>query len=83
MWTDDETNLAPYTNAIAGQPYQDFAAQLKAAQGGAWVQDPTVLLDNFVAAPSQTSHSVTIQIFWKSTGGDVHSYVTSGVIGQN
>src|SRR5439155_1695976 len=41
MWTDDEANLDVYSSTIAGQPYKDFAAQLKAAQGGAWVQDPT------------------------------------------
>jgi hypothetical protein len=55
-----------------------------------------VLLDNFSggAAPSNTSHGVTIQVFWRSETGDfnnscaggaikVHSYTTSGVIGQN
>jgi type IV pilus assembly protein PilV len=94
MWTDDVTNLAPYSSAVAGQPYQDFATELKAAQAGAWVQDPTVLIDNFTAgaaAPSLTSHAVTIQIFWRSETGDpicasgvkCHSYTTSGVIGQN
>src|ERR1700756_3364794 len=63
MWTDDEAALAAnYTSASAGQPYQDFAAELKAAQGGAWVDDPVVVIDTFAAAPSSTSHSVTIQI---------------------
>jgi Tfp pilus assembly protein PilV len=95
MWTDDETSLATnYSSTLAGQPYKDFAAELKSAQGGAWVQDPVVLIDNFAAAPSQTSHSVTIQIFWQSYTGDFspacaggtvkcHSYTTSGVVGQN
>jgi len=95
MWTDDESNLtANYDSTLGGQPYLDFAAQLKAAQVGAWACDPTVSIDNFVAAPSQTSHSVTIQIFWQSETGEalagcangavkVHSYTTSGVVGQN
>src|SRR2546426_12764713 len=40
MWADDETKLDNYSNAVNGQPYKDFAAQLKGAQGGAWVADP-------------------------------------------
>jgi type IV pilus assembly protein PilV len=95
MWIDDEANLnANYDSTLGGQPYLDFSAQLKAAQGGAWACDPTVRIDNFVAAPSQTSHSVTVQIFWRSETGEtvagcaagavkVHSYTTSGVVGQN
>ena len=93
MWTDDEANLDVYSSTIAGQPYKDFAAQLKAAQGGAWVQDPTVLIDNFIAAPSKTSHSLTILICWRSETGEIsaacgntfkaHNYTTSAVVGQN
>ena len=91
MWTDSETNLAVYTSAIAGQPYKDFAAELKATQAGAWACDPTVQLDNFAAAPSNTSHSVNIAIYWHSETGDVsaacpvkhHTYTTSGVVAQN
>jgi type IV pilus assembly protein PilV len=96
MWTDDEKNLDIYTSPTPGQPYTDFAALVKSTQGGAYACDPTVLLDNFTggAAPSKTSRSVTIQIFWLSETGDfnnscakstvkVHSYTTSGVIGQN
>lgn len=95
MWTDDEAALAAnYSSASAGQPYQDFAAELNAAQGGAWVQDPVVVFDTDipVAAPSSTSHSVKIQIFWRSEAGDrtcagntvkCHSYTTSVVVGQN
>jgi hypothetical protein len=90
----DPTFTANYDSTLGGQPYLDFAAQLKAAQAGAWACDPTVRIDNFVAAPSQTSHSVTIQIFWQSETGEalagcangavkVHSYTTSGVVGQN
>lgn len=94
MWTDNEANIsANYDSTLGGQPYKDFAAQLKATQAGAWACDPTVTIDNFVAAPSNTSHSVTIQIFWGSETGEVaagcaagvkvHSYTTSGVVGQN
>jgi type IV pilus assembly protein PilV len=91
MWTDNETNLSTYTSAIAGQPYKDFAAQLKATQGGAYACDPTVQIDNFAAAPSNTSHSVNIAIYWQSETGDVsaacakkhHTYTTSGVVAQN
>jgi hypothetical protein len=91
MWTDNELNLVNYTSAIAAQPYKDFAAQLKLAQGGAYACDPTVQLDNFAAVPSQTSHSVNIAIYWQSETGDAdaacakkhHTYTTSGVIGKN
>jgi len=92
MWADDEANLiANYSSTFNGQPYKDFAAQLKTAQAGTWVQDPTVVFDT-VAPPSQTSHYVTMQIFWQSetgekvcVGGTVkcHSYTISGVVGQN
>jgi type IV pilus assembly protein PilV len=83
MWADDEANLvANYSSAFNQQPYKDFAAQLKTAQGGAWVADPAVVFDA-IAAPSQTSHYVVINIQWKSTGGDIHNYTTAGVIGQN
>lgn len=93
MWTDDESKLDNYTSAVAGQPYQDFAAQLKAAQGGAWYQDPAVVLDS-IPAPSPTSRVVSISIKWKictdptnpacnTQDVDVHNYTTSAVIGQN
>ncbi len=95
MWTDNEANLIPnYDSTLGGQPYLDFVARLKAAQGGAWACNPTVSFDNFAAAPSQQSRNVTIQIFWQSETGEaligcangsvkVHSYTTSGVVGQN
>jgi hypothetical protein len=92
MWTDNVNNLAAnYDSTLNGQPYLDFAAELKSVQGGAWACDPKVDFDNFAAAPSQTSHSVTIQIFWRSDTGEStagcgvphHSYKTSGVVGQN
>jgi type IV pilus assembly protein PilV len=93
MWTDNEANLNLYTSAIAGQQYKDFAALLKSAQGGAYACDPTVQIDNFNlgAAPSTTSHSVNLAIYWASETGDVdaacgvkhHVYTMSGVVGQN
>jgi Tfp pilus assembly protein PilV len=95
MWTDDEAQLIPdYDSTLNGQPYLDFVARLKAAQGGTWACNPTVSFDNFAAAPSAQSHNVTIQIFWQSETGEalagcangavkVHSYTTSGVVGQN
>jgi type IV pilus assembly protein PilV len=97
MWTDDRANLAAnYSNTFGGQPYLDFAAQLKAAQAGAWAQDPTVTIDGGVCnvrAPSTTSNIVAIQIFWQSdTAIDAcpaapalrcHSYTTCGVVAQN
>jgi type IV pilus assembly protein PilV len=89
MWADDETQLvANYSSAFNQQPYKDFASQLKTAQGGAWVADPAVVFDA-VAAPSQTSHYVVINIQWQSPDPTqplkriIHNYTTSGVIGQN
>ena len=95
MWTDNEANLIPnYDSTLGGQPYLDFVARLQAAQGGAWACNPTISFDNFAAAPSAQSRNVTIQIFWQSETGEalvgcangavkVHSYTTSGVVGQN
>jgi type IV pilus assembly protein PilV len=98
MWTDNEANLATnYDSTLSGQPYKDFAGQLKAVQGGAWAQDPTVRVDAACqmgnAAPSQTSHLVAIEIFWQSPTGTIpcgpgnalqcHVYTTCGVVGQN
>ena len=98
MWTDDRANLAAnYTSTLGGQPYVDFAAQLKAAQVGAWAHDPTVTIDGGVCnvkdAPSSTSNVVVIQIFWQSETATVacpaaatlkcHSYTTCGVVGLN
>ena len=93
MWTADESQLDVYSSAVKGQPYQDFAAELKAAQGGAWYQDPAVVFDA-IAAPSSTSRVVSISIKWKMCSDpsnpacntqdvDVHNYTTSAVIGQN
>jgi type IV pilus assembly protein PilV len=95
MWTDDGTALAAnYASAIGGQPYKDFAAQLKAAQGGAYACDPTVQVNVGFAPPaSQTSANVTIEIFWASETGEVvagcpggkkvHNFTTSGVVAWN
>jgi len=83
MWADDENNLiANYSSTFSGQPYKDFAAQLKSAQGGTWVADPAVIFDN-KPQPSKFSHYVVINIQWKSTDGTTHNYTTAGVIGQN
>jgi type IV pilus assembly protein PilV len=88
MWTDDQSQLiGNYSSAVAGQPYKDFASELKAAQGAAWLQDPAVV---FTAGPTPTSSVVSIVIQWKTctdpscaTNSDVHNYQTSAVIGQN
>jgi type IV pilus assembly protein PilV len=94
MWTADESQLDVYSSgALKGQPYQDFADQLKATQGGAWYADPTVAFD-CMQAPSSTSRAVCIVIKWKICADptnpacdtltvDVHNFTTSAVIGQN
>jgi len=86
MWADVQGSLvANYSSASAGATYTSWAAELKSAQGGAWVQDPTVDFANAscLAAPSTTSNSVYIQIFWKSSDGGQHSYTTCGLISTN
>jgi len=98
MWTDNETSLtANYDGSVGGQAYKDFAAQLKAAQGGAWAQDPTVTVNggtcNIKTAPTLTSSVIAIEIFWKSdtatdpcpavSGVKCHNYTTCGIVGQN
>ena len=94
MWTADESQLNSYSSgALKGQPYLDFADQLKTAQGGAWSVDPTVTFD-CIPAPSATSRAVCIVIKWKicadstnpacnTANVDVHNFTTSAVIGQN
>ncbi len=94
MWTDDEANLSIYSDAVNGQPYKDFAALLKGVQGGAWVKNPSVIIDggvcNILGAVSKTSHVVAIEIWWQSDTGEVcsgaikcHNFTTCGVVGQN
>src|SRR5438105_203102 len=93
MWTDSEPNLtANYDSSVGGQVYKDFAAELKAAQGSAWAQDPTVTVNggtcNIKTAPTLTSSVVAIEIFWKSdtatdpcpavSGVNCHNYTTCG-----
>ena len=94
MWTANESLLDGYSSgALKGQPYLDFADQLKTTQGGAWSVDPTVAFD-CIPAPSTTSRSVCIVIKWKicadpanpacnTANVDVHNFTTSAVIGQN
>jgi type IV pilus assembly protein PilV len=90
MWADDVTQLAiNYDSTLGGAKYNDFAAYLKQVQGSAWVQDPLVTIDacNLTVAggpPSQTSHPVTIVIYWQTDAvAGIHNYETCGVIGQN
>jgi type IV pilus assembly protein PilV len=86
MWADVQGNLvANYSSAAAGPTYTAWAAELKAAQGQAWFQDPTVGFADARcnAAPSPTSSSVFIEIQWHSTDGTPHNYTTCGLIGLN
>jgi type IV pilus assembly protein PilV len=86
MWADVEGNLVTnYSSAAGGPTYTGWAADLKAAQGAAWYQDPDVDFANPLcnAPPSTTSSSVYIKIVWQSTDGTQHNYTTCGLIGQN
>src|SRR5690348_10702341 len=98
MWTDSEANLtANYDSSVAGQPYKDFAAQLKAVQAGSWAQDPTVIINvascKICSAASNTSILFPIQLFSLSdtptsacpgvAGVNCHIYTTCGIVGQN
>jgi len=87
MWADVQGSLAAnYSSAGAGATYTSWAAELKSAQGGAWYQDPDVDFNNAAlcsAAPSPTSNSVYIQIYWQSSDGIKHNYATCALIGQN
>lgn len=81
MWADDQSTLqVNYTSG--GAAYTAFAADLKAAQGGSWYQDPDVA---FVAAkaPSKVGQYVEVTIYWRSPDGENHQYLTAGVIGEN
>jgi type IV pilus assembly protein PilV len=97
MWADKYVNLATnYSSTTAGATYVSWAADLKAAQGGAWVVDPIVdptnALGNCNAAPNAFSQTVYIQIFWQSPDGQAnascggvpcHWYSTCGLVAMN
>ena len=85
MWADVQGNLVANYASPAGPTYTGWAKDLKASQGGAWVQDPTVDFAHATcnAAPTPTSTSVYVQIFWQSPDGGQHFYATCGLIGQN
>lgn len=96
MWADKYVNLAPnYSSATLGATYVSWAADLKAAQGGAWIVDPIV---DFSAAngcspnPDQFSQSVAITVFWQSPDGQpnaacgatpCHWYAACGLVSLN
>jgi type IV pilus assembly protein PilV len=84
MWADVQTTLvANYSSAGPGPTYTAWAAELKSAQGGAWYQDPDVDFAGCAAAPTATSSSVFINIFWQSPDGTRHNYATCGLVGTN
>lgn len=93
MWADAQgTLVANYASASAGPTFTSWAKDLKATQGGAWVQDPTVDFAHATCspAPTPTSSSVYIEIFWAAPEGTkvcggvkCRSYATCGLIGQN
>jgi len=85
-----------YTSATLGPAYVSWATDLRAAQGGAWFQDPIVDFTNTIgncnAPPDLFSATAYIQIFWQSPDGQnnaacgtvkCHWYATCAVIGQN
>ncbi len=67
---------------------------MKSVQAGAWVKDPSVIIDggvcNILGAVSKTSHVVAVEIWWQSDTGEAcsgaikcHNFTTCGVVGQN
>jgi len=86
-----------YTSSTLGPAYVAWAAELKAAQGGAWFQDPVVDFAAIATAkcnpnPDPFSATAYIEIFWQSPDGvnnpdcngvPCHIYSTCAVIGQN
>jgi type IV pilus assembly protein PilV len=97
MWADQYVNIVGnYSSATLGASYVSWAAELKAAQGGAWFQDPVVDFANAncEANPDPFSQSVYVQIFWQSPDGETslacangavkcHWYATCGLIALN
>ncbi len=90
MWADVQGNLvANYSSAGAGATYTAWAAELKSAQGGAWIQDPTV---DFAALATNNcnpalDHRPAAWSTSRSSGNRPtaaqHNYATCGLIGQN
>jgi type IV pilus assembly protein PilV len=86
MWADKYVNLVGnYSSATLGATYVEWAADLKAAQGGAWFQDPTVDFTNGNAAcnpnPDPFSATVYILILWQSPDGVTPGPVTTAAPG--
>jgi len=96
MWSDKYVNLVPnYSSATLGATYVSWAADLKSAQGGAWIVDPIVDLsaaNGCSPTPDAWSQSVAITIFWQSPDGQAnaacgatpcHWYNTCGLVALN
>jgi len=88
MWTENQAQLQTKYRSPSGSEYVNFRDnKVSPALKGAMTTDPVVLVDPpppFEQAPSKTSSVVQVTIFWRLPGETVeHSYVTTGVIGQN
>jgi type IV pilus assembly protein PilV len=92
MWSDNFLTLKTYYDKDSAQPgYTTFATDVAAILpgGGANPPDVQVLMPGDVvpvgepAAPSTTSATVMVRIFWQQPGEALHEYMTYGVIGKN
>ena len=88
MWADDRTTLrANYDSAMGGPKYASFKADvLSRLPSAPPVVNPVVKVDtpDLPLAVTNTSSVVQVQIFWQMPGEPTqHSYITTGVVGQN
>ena len=88
MWSDKRTTLRTnYDSVVGGPKYLLFKADVLSRLPGASIPgNPVVKVDtpDLPPAVTKTSSVVQVQIFWQMPGEPTqHSYITTGVVGQN
>ena len=89
MWSDKRANLKANYESPGGPKYTTFKLDVQSRMLGAiFPRDPIVKVDatdgTLPLAVTKTSSVVQVQIFWQLPGEPTaHSYITTGVIGQN
>jgi len=89
MWSDKRATLKANYESPGGPKYTTFKLDVQSRMLGAiFPRDPIVKVDvtdgTLPLAVTKTSSVVQVQIFWILPGEPTaHSYITTGVIGQN
>lgn len=88
MWGDKRDTLKANYESPGGPKYALFKADVLSRLPNASVTPPIVKVDatdgTLPLAVTKTSSVVQVQIFWQLPGEPTpHSYITTGVVGQN